>query len=65
MTENSLLSHFRGYFGMTPKVTFESLFCDFNCFGVWGVLWGQEGHNSGGPLGGLIFEGFLGRELPF
>ena len=29
---------------MTPESFFESLFCDFNCFGVWGVLWGQQGH---------------------
>ena len=47
----SLLSHCWVTFGVTlgwpPKVTFESLFCDSNCFGVWGVLWGQEGHNSG------------------
>ena len=50
VTQNWPKSHFWVTFGVTlgwpPKVTFESLFCDLNCFGVWGVLWGQEGHNT-------------------
>ena len=50
VTFGSLSGHFWVTFGVAlgwpPKVTFESLFCVFTCFGVWGVLWGQEGHKS-------------------
>ena len=41
------LSHFWVTLAGTPKVTFESLFCVFELFGVWGSMGALPGHNSG------------------
>ena len=57
-TLESLLSNFWDTLAGAPKVTFESLFCVFEFFGVSGTVGALRGHNLSGPSTGwvLIFS---------